>query len=608
MFFATLIIITAYFPLFALQRVEAKLFLPMAYAVSYSVFGALVFSLTVIPALAYLAYRKPYRVFHNPALEWLERRYQGALRWCLYHLKIMYGLAVAAIVAVLFLGATVGREFLPELDEGSIWLQVQLPTGISLDTASEMANELRAATREFPEVSYIVTQLGRNDDGTDPWTPSHIEASVGLNPYSTWPSGETKQDLDPPHERAVSRAARDSSIGFSQPMIDGVYDKIAGAHSQLVVKVYGDNLDELRRIAGEIVDVLNATRGAADVAIDQEPPLPQVIVQIDREATARYGINVSDISDLIQTGIAGAAVSQVFIKDRQYNISVRFPEADRQNPEALGNLVLTSSTGALIPLSQVAHISLQTGESTITHERNQRHLTVKLNYRDRDLSSLLAEAQQNVAEKVKFDPNDYRIEWGGQFENQQRAQGRLALILLVMLGLMLILIYAEFALTRHALLILGVVPLATLGGLIALHITDSTLNVASSVGFIALFGVAVENAIIMVSHLNRLRDTGAPLYLAVLAGAGERLRPILMTASVATVGMLPAALATGIGSDVQRGLGVVIVGGLITTTVLTIFMLPTFYFVSERRAARRASASRARANRDLPTIDGTASI
>jgi len=606
-FFATLIIITAYFPLFALQRVEAKLFLPMAYAVSYSVFGALLFSLTVIPALAYLAYRKPRRAFRNPVLEWLEARYQGTLRWCLYHLKTMYGLAAVVTVAVVFLGATVGREFLPELDEGSIWLQVQLPTGISLDTASEMARELRSATREFPEVSYIVTQLGRNDDGTDPWTPSHIEASVGLNPYASWPSGETKQDLI---RRMNDRFLRlpGLSVGFSQPMIDGVYDKIAGAHSQLVIKVYGENLDELRRIASEIVDVLNATRGAVDVAIDQEPPLPQVVVQIDREATARYGINVSDISDLIQTGIAGAGVSQVFIGDRQYSITVRFPEADRQNPEAIGNLVLTSSTGALIPLSQVAHIKLQTGESTITHERNQRHLTVKLNYRDRDLSSLLAEAQRNVAQRVKFDENAYRIEWGGQFENQQRAQGRLALILLVMLGLMLILIYAEFALTRHALLILGVVPLAMLGGLIALHITGATLNVASSVGFIALFGVAVENAIIMVSHLNRLRDTGVPLYRAVLAGAGERLRPILMTASVATVGMLPAASATGIGSDVQRGLGIVIVGGLITTTLLTIFMLPTFYFVSERYATRRASAAEAHPDGGFSTADRTASV
>jgi heavy metal efflux system protein len=606
-FFATLIIITAYFPLFALQRVEAKLFLPMAYAVSYSVFGALLFSLTVIPALAYLAYRKPHRAFRNPVLAWLEARYQRALRWCLYHMKVMYGLVAAATIAVIFLGATVGREFLPELDEGSIWLQVQLPTGISLEAASEMAKELRSAAREFSEVSYIITQLGRNDDGTDPWTPSHIEASVGLNPYASWPSGETKHDLiRRMNDRFLELPGL--SLGFSQPMIDGVYDKIAGAHSQLVVKIYGEDLDELRRIAGEIVDVLNATRGAVDVAIDQEPPLPQVIVQIDRAATARYGINVSDISDLIQTGIAGEAVSQVFIGDRQYSVTVRFPETDRQNPEAIGNLVLTSSTGALIPLSQVAQIKLQTGESTIIHERNQRHLTVKLNYRDRDLSSLLAEAQQNVRERVKFDENAYRIEWGGQFENQQRAQGRLALILLLMLGLMLILIYAEFALTRHALLILGVVPVAMLGGLIALHVTGSTLNVASSVGFIALFGVAVENGIIMVSHLNRLRDTGVPLYKAVLAGAGERLRPILMTASVATVGMLPAALATGIGSDVQRGLGIVIVGGLVTTTLLTIFLLPTFYFVSERRAVGRVSAAKVRANKDFSTADETASL
>jgi heavy metal efflux system protein len=609
-FFATLIIITAYFPLFALQRVEAKLFLPMAYAVAYAVFGALIFSFVVVPALAYLAYRKPRRVFHNPVLEWLNHRYHGALRWCLYHLKAVIAFAVVIAASVVYLGATVGREFLPELDEGSIWLQVQLPTGISLDAANDMAAELRRVTREFPEVSYIVTQLGRNDDGTDPWTPSHIETSVGLHPYAAWPAGETKQDLI---RRMAERYGKmpGFSVGFSQPMIDGVYDKIAGAHSQLVIKIYGDDFDELRRIAAGIVDVLNATPGAVDVAIDQEPPLPQVVVQIDREATARYGINVSDVSDLIQTGIAGEAVSQIYIRDRQYGISVRFPETDRQNPEALGNLVLTSSTGALIPLSQVAKISLQTGESTITHERNERHLTVKLNYRDRDLSSLLAEAQQKVATDVKFDNEKYRVEWGGQFENQQRAQSRLVLILFVMLGLMLVLIYAEFALTRHALLILGIVPFATLGGLVALHITGLTLNVASAIGFIALFGVAVEDAIIMVSNLNRLRDTGAPLYRAVLTGAGERLRPILMTASVATVGMLPAAMATGIGSDVQRNLGTVIVGGLITTTLLNIFLLPTFYFILERRASRRAArraALEGRSTADVPPIGEPASV
>jgi cobalt-zinc-cadmium resistance protein CzcA len=449
---------------------------------------------------------------------------------------------------------------------------------------------LRRAVREFPEVSYIVTQLGRNDDGTDPWTPSHIEASVGLHPYGTWPSGETKQKL-------ISRMAAKFhtmpgfDVGFSQPMIDGVNDKIAGAHSELVIKIFGDDFNELRRIGKEIVDILESTPGTADVSIDQEPPLPQIAVKVDRAATARYGINVADVSDLIKTGIGGDPVSQVFIGERRYDTTVRFPASARSSPEAIGNLVLTSSSGALIPVSQVAQVALQTGESTITREMNHRHLTVKLNYRGRDLSSLLADAQKQVDEKVAFDPDKYSIEWGGQFENQRRAEARLALILGLVLGLMVVLLYAGFGILRQALLILGAVPLAALGGLIALHATGTTLNVASGVGFIALFGVAVMNGVIMVANLNHVRERGVPLFEAVLIGAGERLRPVLMTASVATVGMLPAALATGIGSDVQRGVATVVAGGLIMATLLTLFIIPTFYLVLERRAAKRTAAA-----------------
>ncbi len=488
------------------------------------------------------------------------------------------------------LGATVGREFLPELDEGSIWLQVQMPAGISLTKATEMAADLRRAVRAFPEVSYIVTQLGRNDDGTDPWTPSHIEASVGLHPYGTWPSGETKQNLIA-RMAAKFRTMPGFDVGFSQPMIDGVNDKIAGAHSELVIKIFGDDFNELRRIGKEIVDILEATPGTADVSIDQEPPLPQIAVKVDRAATARYGINVADVSDLIKTGIGGDPVSQVFIGERRYDTTVRFPASARSSPEAIGNLVLTSSSGALIPVSQVAQVVLQTGESTITREMNHRHLTVKLNYRGRDLSSLLADAHKQVDEKVSFDPDKYSIEWGGQFENQRRAEARLALILGLVLGLMVVLLYAGFGILRQALLILGAVPLAALGGLIALHATGTTLNVASGVGFIALFGVAVMNGVIMVANLNHVRERGVPLFEAVLIGAGERLRPVLMTASVATVGMLPAALATGIGSDVQRGVATVVAGGLIMATLLTLFIIPTFYLVLERRAAKRAAAA-----------------
>jgi cobalt-zinc-cadmium resistance protein CzcA len=346
-----------------------------------------------------------------------------------------------------------------------------------------------------------------------------------------------------------------------------------------------------------VIRVLKDVPGTADVSfdLDQFPPLSQVTIKVDRAAAARYGINVADISDLIQIGVGGGAVSQVFIGERRYDTTVRFPEHWRDKPEAIGNLVLTSSSGALIPLSQVARIQFQSGESTINRWMNQRVMTVQLNYSGRDLLSLLADGQKQIAEKVSYDPTKYRLEWGGDYENQRRAEARFLLIMALVFGLMTVLLYAAFGLLRQTLLILSVVPLATLGGLIALHVTGHTLNVASGVGFIALFGVAVLNGVIMVANLNRMREQGGSLFEAVLAGAGERLRPVLMTATVATVGMLPAAMATGVGSDVQRSVATVVTGGLILATFLTLFILPTFYFVVERWVERRARASEAQA-------------
>ena len=585
-FFATLIIITAYLPLFAFERAEAKLFLPMAYTVSYALFGALLCTFTLIPGLAYMAFRKPRPVFHNRPLEWLQTGFRRALERMLAMPKIAYLVGVAALIAVVGLGMTTGREFLPELDEGALWLQVQLPTGMSLDKASEMAGELRRTLREFPEVSYAITQLGRNDDGTDPWTPSHIEAPVGLKPYNTWPKGETREEF---LRRLNARLQQlpGFSIGISQPIIDMVDDAIGGAHSPLVIRIVGDDFNELRRIGGGIVNVLHGIRGTADASIFQEPPIPQIAIDIDRAAAARYGINVSDITNLIQTGVGGAPVSKVYVADRTYDVTVRFPQDTRNSPEALGNLVLTTSGGAQIPLSQVAHIKLQTGESTITHEMGHRELLVRIDNRDRALSDYLAEAQRKIDQSVHFDHSKYRLEWGGQFENQQRAQARLMLIMGIVLALMAVFLFAEFGKMRQAVLILGVVPLATLGGLISLHLTGETLNVASAVGFIALFGVAVQNGIIMVANINRVREQGVALREAVLSGAVERFRPVLMTATVATVGMLPAALATGIGTDVQRTLATVVVGGLMVATLLTLFILPTYYFVLERWVERR---------------------
>lgn len=589
-FFATLILITAYFPLFAFQRVEAKLFTPMAYVIGYALFGALLLSLTLVPALAYMAYRKPRKIFRNPVLDWVTAFYRRLLAFSLRLPGFVYAATGIGAASVIFFGATVGRDFLPQLDEGSIWLQVTMPAGISLQKATEMAADLRKVAREFPEVSYIVTQDGRNDDGTDPFTPSHIEASVGLKPYDTWPKGETKAQLIQRMDERFHQMPG-YTVGFSQPMIDGVYDKMSGAHSALVVEVFGDDFKELRRIANEMVAVLKDTPGSRDVSVDQEPPLPQLVVQADRAAIARDGINISDVTDLLETGVGGSPFSKVLIGDRQYDVSLRFPEGARNSPQAIGDLVLTSATGAQIPLSQVAGIHLKTGESNISHDMGRRQLTVKLDYHDRDLSSFLADAKNRIAQRVHFDPAKYHIQWGGQFENQQRAQARLGLILLLVLGGMLVLLYAAFAQMRQALLVLSVVPLATLGGLIALHITGTTLNVASAVGFISLFGVAVHNSIIVVSHINTVRDRGMQLFDAVMTGAADRLRPVLMTACVAAIGMVPAALASGVGSDVQRNLAIVVVGGLILMTPLTLLIVPTLYFVIERWAAARAGVT-----------------
>ena len=596
-FFATLIIITAYFPLFAFERAEGKLFKPMAYTVGYALVGALLCALTLIPSLAYVALRKPRKVFVNKPLEWLTGTYRRLLGLLLDMPAIAYGLSALALAGVLVLGATAGREFLPDIDEGALWLQVQLPSGLSLDKSSEMASELRRVLLEYPEVSYVVTQLGRNDDGTDPWTPSHVEVPVGLKPYSQWPAGVDKAAFV---RTLTARFAKmpGFDVGISQPIIDGVNDAVGGAHSPLVLRIYGEDLKESRRIGNEIVDLLGTVRGTASASLFQEPPIPQVVITLDREAAARFGVNASDVANLIQTGVGGAPVITVYAGDRTYNVAVKLPKAAKASPEAMGELLLNGAGGARIPLAQVASIRLQTGESTISHETGERQITVRVDNRDRDLTSYLAEARERIATDVKFDATKYRLQWAGQFENQQRAQARLAVSLAIVVAIMAVLLFFQFGKVRQVLLILGVVPMAMLGGLIAVHLAGETLNVATAVGFIALVGVSIQNGIIMVANFRRVRGEGLELQASVLEGAAERLRPVLMTATVASIGMLPAALATGVGTDVQRGLATVVVGGLVVSTLLTLFILPTLYFALERAFERQGWGWGTRLRRD----------
>jgi heavy metal efflux system protein len=591
-FFASLIIITAYLPMFSFERAEAKLFTPMAYTMGYALFGALLTALALVPGLAYMAFRKPGRVYHNRWLERLTVWYHRGLGECLEQPRIIYGIAIFALLAVIGLGGTVGRDFLPDLDEGALWLQVQMPTGLALNKASDMASDLRRAILKYPEVSYVVTQTGRNDDGTDSWTMSHIEAPVGLTSYDSWPEHESKKQFLNKLSAGLAKDLPGYSIGISQPIIDGVNDMIGGAHSPLVIKIFGDDLNELRDIGGQIVGVLYSIQGTSSASLFQEPPIPQMEIVLDHEKAARYGVNMTDVQNVIQTGVGQAPVSTVYVGERTYPLTVRFTQDVRDSTDALSNLLVKTSGGMQVPLSQLAAVRARTGESTVTRENGQRNLTIRIDNRDRDLTSYLEEAQRKIAAQVHFDKNRIRLEWGGQFENQRRAEARLLVILALVMGMMLIFLTVGLKSFRQALLILGVVPLAMLGGLISLHLTGQNLNVASGVGFIALFGVAVQNGIIMVSNLNRMRKSGLELHEAIMQGATERLRPVLMTATVATLGMLPAAIHTGVGSDVQRGIATVVVGGLAISTVLTLFVLPSMYHVIEHWAEQRHGEAR----------------
>ncbi|AYZ34505.1 efflux RND transporter permease subunit [Chryseobacterium indologenes] len=581
-FFSTIIIITAYLPLFAFERVEKKLFTPMAFTVGYALFGALAVALLLIPGIAYVIYRKPQKIYHNKWLEKISTAYGKRVEKIMKApRKVILPVSIVLLSAGI-LSYTVGKDFLPELDEGSIWLQVQLPPGISLAKAKEMSDTLRARTLKHSEITYMMVQAGRNDDGTDPWTASHFEVSVGIKPYDQWPSGKTKADL-------IKELAADYkdmpgfTVGFSQPMIDGVMDKISGAHSELVVKVYGDDFKETRRIAENVLSTLHKIPGSADLAIDQEPPLPQLQIIADRDKIAQYGLNVADVADLIEVALGGKAISQIFIGNKVYDISCRYTEDSRDTPDKIGNLMLTSATGAKIPLSQVAEVKLSTGESTITREMNKRHLTVKLNLRGTDLSSFLKKAQDQIEKDITYDHEKYQIKWGGQFENQNRAYSRLAFIVPLALAVMFLLLYGAFGDFKQALVLMSIVPLALFGGMLALNIRGMSLNVSSAVGFIALFGVAIQNGVIMISHINDLRKKGYGLKDSVIKGAHDRFRPVLMTATVAVIGLFPASLATGIGSDVQRPLATVIVYGLMFSTILTLFVLPAIYYMVERR-------------------------
>jgi cobalt-zinc-cadmium resistance protein CzcA len=580
-FFATLIIIVAYVPLFAFERIEKKLFTPMAFTVGYALLGALAAALLLIPCMAYVIYRKPQKIYHNRWLEKLIRMYRQQTARIVQRPKRVFLPAALVLAMAAVLSITVGKDFLPPLDEGGIWIQTQMPPGLSLDKATEMSETLRNRLAGFDEVTYVMSQTGRDDEGAEAFSTSHVEYSIGLKPYGQWKNGRRKTDLINDMADVIA-GMPGYTAGFSQPIIDMVMDQVAGSHSDLAVKIYGEDPVETRRIAEDVETVVRSIKGSADVVIDQEPPLPQLQIAIDRDRIARYGLNAADVSELIEVAVGGKAVSRVFIGSKVYDVICRYNARYRDTPEKIGGLMLTSGSRAKIPLSQVAEVKTATGASTVTREMNRRHLTVRINLRGRDLTSFLEEASERIRERVRYDPASCQIRWDGQFENRNRAYSRLAVVVPLVLALMFLLLYGAFGDFRQAGLLIGLLPMAIFGGMLALTVRGMSFNVSSAVGFIALFGVSIQNGVIMISHINILRKRGTELKDAVIAGSSHRLRPVLMTATVAILGLLPASLSTGIGSDVQRPLATVIVYGLLFGTVITLYVLPALYYMLEK--------------------------
>lgn len=581
-FFSTIIIITAYMPLFAFEHIERRLFTPMAFTVGYALLGALVTALLLTPTLSYVAYHIPSKMRRNIWLEKLTVWYKGVTEKILSKTRL-----VMTVLAVIFLGAvvlsiSVGKDFLPALDEGSIWVQVQLPSGLSIEQSKQMADEMRNRLKAFDETSYVMTQLGRDDEGAECFSLSHIEVGVGLKPYNTWKSKRTKAELVAAMADTIATMPG-YTAGFSQPIIDMVMDQIAGTHSDLALKIYSDDLETTRNIADQIVNLFSQIPGASDVAIDQEPPSPQLQISIDRQRIAQYGLNASDVADLIEIAIGGKAVSQIFSGSKVYDITCRYAEKYRDTPEKIAALTLTTESGVKVPLSAVATVKMSLGASTIMREMSQRYTLVRLNLRGSDLTTFVDKANASIEKNIDYDHEAVHLQWAGQFDNRNRAFSRLMLVIPLTLIVMFILLILAFGNIRQAGLLMSVVPLALFGGMLALNIRQMTLNVSSAVGFIALIGVAIQNGVIMITHINNLRSEGRALRDAVVSGASHRMRPVLLTASVAILGLFPASISTGIGSDVQRPLATVIVYGLLFATVITLFILPTIYYFIEKR-------------------------
>jgi cobalt-zinc-cadmium resistance protein CzcA len=595
--FGILIIILVFLPILSLQGMEGKMFKPLAYTIMIALLVSLLLSLTLSPALCSMALTRGSE--EDP---WLLRKakqgYAPSLSWALTHRRIVLSVAVAMLGASLALFPFLGGEFIPILNEAAITPQtIRLPS-ISLEKSIEIEMEMQRAVMEFPEVRMVVSKIGRSELGNDPQEPNASDPVVSLKPMEEWTTAKTKPELDDAIRRRIERVPGANFL-LSQPIQQRVDELLSGVRSEATVKIIGEELDQLRKTAEQVQAIMTGITGVKDVRVEQLFGQAYLTIDIDRGKIARYGINVAHIREIISTAIGAEAATRVYEGQKRFDLILRYPKTYRDSVETISNILLTTATGALIPLGELAKIELREGPALISREGLQRRIYVGFNTLGRDIESIVVEAQAKIAKQVQL-PTGYHLIWGGSFENMQRAMARLKIIVPITIGLIFLLLFASFNSVRHAALIILNLPFALIGGIVSLWITGEYLSVPASVGFINLFGVAVLNGIVLVSYINQLRAEGLADDQAIVRGCLLRLRPVLMTALVAMLGLIPLAFSHGIGSEVQRPLAVVVIGGLVSSTLLTLIVLPTLYGVfAEAKQPAPAEDVRASSHRRL---------
>ena len=578
-FYAIAIIIITYLPIFTLQRVEGRLFKPMAWTVAFALLGALFFSILLAPVLSSVLFRKGVKAWENPVVGWITTRYERTLEWILARRKVALGAAVFvyALTVYLSFGGVIGSEFLPHLDEGSIWARGTLSPSTGPTEGQRIMDQARLIFAGFPEVTQVVSQVGRSDDGTDATGFFNTEYFVDLKPRDQWRAQfrGRKELLIDAMDKEVSKIPG-VEWGFSQPIADNMEEAVSGVKGELAVKIFGSDLRDLEQKGEEIMAAMKGVPGVADLGLFRVLGQPNVDIKVNRAKADRYGVNVSDVQDSVQTAVGGNPVSQILIGEQRFDLVPRYQGQFRRSVDDIANIRLLAPTGERVSLGELCDITVDNGASMIYREGNQRYIAIKYSVRGRDLGSTVEEAMAKVNREVKL-PQGYTLDWAGEYESQKRANRRLAVVIPVTILVIMLVLYSMFRSFKWGFLVLLNLGLAPIGGLLALLITGTHFSVSTGVGLLALFGVSVQTGVIMIEYINQLRARGYALQEAVTLGATRRLRPIIMTMLVASLGLVPAALSHGIGSDSQRPFAIVIVGGLLAELLLSLLLLPAFY-------------------------------